>query len=156
MNVLVKMLAPKEIEHLREKFMELDKNNTGYIDAGELTDAMKSADVEIAAADVERIIKEVDYQGNAKINYSEFLAATISAQSFLTETKLMALFKQFDTDNTDYITADNIYDAFQKMGREISRQEVETIMAKHDILKDGRISFAEFKEIFREEEAQHS
>ena len=156
MNVLVKMLAPKEIEHLREKFMELDKNNTGYIDAGELTEAMKGANVDIAAADVERIIHEVDYQGNAKINYSEFLAATISAKSFLTDTKLQALFKQFDTDNTDYITADNIYDAFQKMGREISRQDVENIMAKHDILKDGRISFQEFKEIFREEEQQHS
>lgn len=79
MNVLVKMLAPKEIEHLREKFMELDQNNTGYIDATELGNAMKNANVEIAASDIERIISEVDYYGNQKINYSEFLSATISA-----------------------------------------------------------------------------
>ena len=38
------------------------------------------------------------------------------------------------------------------MGKAISRQEVENIMAKHDISKDGKISYEEFKEIFREEE----
>jgi Ca2+-binding EF-hand superfamily protein len=34
------------------------------------------------------------------VNYSEFLAATINTQSFLTEEKLAAIFKTFDVDNT--------------------------------------------------------
>ena len=34
---------------------------------------------------VQEMIKEVDYYGNGKINYSEFLSATINVRSFMTE-----------------------------------------------------------------------
>ena len=33
MNILVKMLSPKEIEGLREVFQKMDKDGTGYISA---------------------------------------------------------------------------------------------------------------------------
>lgn len=55
------------------------------------------------------MIKEVDYHGNGKINYSEFLSATIDIRSFLTEQKVQAIFQQFDTDNSGKITPENIY-----------------------------------------------
>lgn len=58
-------------------------------------------------------MKNVDYRGNGKINYSEFLAATIQLPKVLTEEKLYALFKHFDTDDTEFITAENIREAFQ-------------------------------------------
>jgi len=43
---------------------------------------------------------EVDYQGNKRINYSEFLAATINVHEFLTSDRLDALFNKFDIDGT--------------------------------------------------------
>ena len=58
------------------------------------------------------MIKEIDYFGNGKINYSEFLAATISMKSTLTDEKLWTLFKTFDTDDTDFISFDNLLEAF--------------------------------------------
>ena len=61
---------------------------------------------------VQAIMNNVDYHGNGKINYSEFLAATVSVRSVLTDVKLYALFKHFDTDNSEYITPDNIREAF--------------------------------------------
>ena len=54
---------------------------------------MKNANNPISEKDVTSIIEEVDYKGNKKINYSEFLAATISVKRFLTEEKLQAIFK---------------------------------------------------------------
>lgn len=39
-NALVKMLQPKEIDALNKQFKALDTENTGYIDAGELSTAM--------------------------------------------------------------------------------------------------------------------
>ena len=54
--------------------------------------------------EIKQIIANVDYAGNGKINYSEFLAATIELKSVLTYDKLWALFKYFDTDDSGIIT----------------------------------------------------
>ena len=51
------------------------------------------------------MVKELDFADNKKINYSEFIAATINASEFLTHDKLEAIFKSFDIDNTGEITA---------------------------------------------------
>ena len=53
---------------------------------------------------IDEIIAEVDYFGNKRINYTEFLVATMDVKSFLDDAKLEAVFKQFDTDNSGVIT----------------------------------------------------
>ena len=83
--------------------------------------------------------------GNHNINYSEFLAATISVHSILTHERLEAIFKQFDIENKNQITAENIRDAMTKLGKEVSDLEIEEIMRKHDVSGDKAISFEEFK-----------
>ena len=100
MNMLVKMLDTKEIENLREMFLKLDTEGTGFLSVEELSQAIKDADNPISDKEIQQIIEEVDYKGNKKINYTEFLAATISVKKFLTEEKMLALFRQFDTDGT--------------------------------------------------------
>jgi len=58
---------------------------------------------------------------NGKINYSEFLSATICATDInLTKEKMQAVFKQFDVDHSGVITVNNMKDAFCKLGRELS------------------------------------
>lgn len=58
--------------------------------------------------DILKIIEEVDYFGNGKINYTEFLVATLDLKIILDNNKLKAVFQQFDSDNTGQITKDNI------------------------------------------------
>lgn len=53
-------------------------------------------------------MKNLDYAGNGKINYSEFLVATIEIKKVLTFDRLWALFQYFDTDNSGYITPANL------------------------------------------------
>lgn len=43
MNLLVKMADNKEIEHLREMFMRMDKDQTGDITESELREALNEA-----------------------------------------------------------------------------------------------------------------
>jgi calcium-dependent protein kinase len=79
MNILVKMTNSKEIEKLREIFSSIDKDGTGYISSVELKEALKEANIKYEEHEIESIIHEVDFKGNRKkINYTEFLAATIS------------------------------------------------------------------------------
>jgi calcium-dependent protein kinase len=69
---------------------------------------------------INKIISEVDEHKNGKINYSEFLAATVSIKKFMTEEKLWMMFKHFDVDDTDFISKENIKEAFQKLGKTIT------------------------------------
>ena len=94
------------------------------------------------------MINEVDYHDNQLINYSEFLAATIDSQKFLTESRLRAIFNQFDTDSSGKITKENIGLAMQKLGKNIDEVEINQMIKQHDITGDGMLSFDEFKHIF--------
>ena len=70
------------------------------------------------------MIDQMDYHQNKRINYSEFLAATIDVRNFLTESRLKAVFNQFDTDTSGKITQENIVLAMQKLGKEMDPNEV--------------------------------
>ena len=85
MNVLVKMANEEEVKELRLQFQEIDKDGSGMILASELTEIIKKCDLNISESDIDEMIKEVDYHGNGKINYSEFLSATIDIKKSLTK-----------------------------------------------------------------------
>lgn len=70
------------------------------ITAGELKNAIKEKDMNMSQTELQKVIDEVDYAANNKINYTEFLAATMDMSSFLDENKLLSVFKQFDTDSS--------------------------------------------------------
>ena len=78
---------------------------------------MKQLNLSTEDKEIQKIIKEIDYIGNGLINYSEFIAATLSIGQVLTEEQLWSLFKKFDVDNTDYITTANLREAFSRQGR---------------------------------------
>ena len=90
--MLVKMADQYKIEGLRQQFETIDKDRTGLISADELTKAIKASNIDIPDERIAEIIDEVDYFGNKKINYTEFLVATLDVKSFLDDSKLKALF----------------------------------------------------------------
>lgn len=145
LSILVKTLTAKQIKHLKEAFLKIDTDHTGYIDASELAEAMKKSNMEVPASEIDKIIKEIDYKGNKQINYSEFIAATFSTKQILNDSKMMVLFKEFDVDNSGYITKENLVEAFEKLEKNITKAEIDEIISKHDLAKDGQISFKEFK-----------
>lgn len=79
--------------------------------------------------EVASVIREVDYLGNAELNYSEFLAATMETSSFLDDNRLQAIFNVFDTSHSGKISEDDLYYAMQKLGIEIAREETIKIVS---------------------------
>jgi Ca2+-binding EF-hand superfamily protein len=57
-----------------------------------LRTAIKNSAIDIPEQKIDEIIENVDYFGNKKINYTEFLVATLDVKSFLDDSKLQALF----------------------------------------------------------------
>ena len=69
----------------------------------------------------------------------------------MSEEKLWMIFKHFDVDDTEYISKDNISEAMHKMGKNITKEEIDAAILAHDIKHDGKISFEEFKLMFANE-----
>ena len=97
----------------------MDEDGTGLIKAQELHDVLMKNRMGVSSAEVKEMISQIDYHNNKMINYSEFLAATIDIKHFLTDSRLKAIFSQFDTDSSGKITQENIVLAMQKLGRDI-------------------------------------
>jgi calcium-dependent protein kinase len=145
MNVLVKRLNEGDIRELRKGFKKIDSGQTGLISAEDLEGAIREHGLDIPADEIGKIIQTVDYYGNGEINYSEFLSATISTKHFLTEERMWSLFKYFDADDSNYITAENIKDTFDKEGKNFTGQEIAEMVSQHNTERNGRICFSEFK-----------
>lgn len=148
MNTLVKMVNPVELETLVEEFKKIDKDNSGQIEVSELKNAIKQCNfTEISDEELDQIIGQLDYDGNGRVGYSEFISATIDLNRYLTPEKIDALFKQFDIDGDEIIQAENIKQAFTKLGQELNDRDIEAIIAQHDKDGDKNISLEEFKEM---------
>jgi len=78
---------------------------------------MGEKNIDLKDEEAELIIKEIDLNGNQKINYSEFLTATVEVKKFMTDEKLWMMFKHFDVEDKDFITAQNISITMSKMGK---------------------------------------
>ena len=62
-------------ENLRQAFMMFDKDGSGQIDASEIRALLEGEDLKgtVDGGQLDRIIKEVDADGNGEINFEEFL-----------------------------------------------------------------------------------
>lgn len=77
---------------------------------------------------MDHIVAEVDFDSNGRINYSEFLAATIDVGKLLSEKKVRAIFDQFDVDGNGELTPEEIKAAFCKMDKTINSDELDEII----------------------------
>jgi hypothetical protein len=90
----------------------------------------------------------MDFHCDGKVNYSEFLAATISTINFNKEEKLWSAFKYFDTTDSGYITLDSVMDALKDSGVFIDEEGlIKTFNEFQTKGKGKKINFKEFKEI---------
>lgn len=88
----------------------------------------------------------MDFHCDGKVNYSEFLAATISTINFNKEEKLWSAFNYFDTTDSGYITLDSVMDALKNSGVIIDEEGLKKAFS--ELQKKGKkINFNEFKAI---------
>jgi calcium-dependent protein kinase len=66
---------------LKNAFRELDTDNSGTLSMTEIKSAMM--EMKIPQAELEQIFKNVDFNHDGEINYSEFLAVTVDRRKAL-------------------------------------------------------------------------
>jgi hypothetical protein len=76
-----------------------------------------------------------------EVKYVEFLAATIEATGAISEERLAEAFDRLDSDDSGYITTDNLREL---LGSEVPEEEINAIIKEADLTNDNRISYSEF------------
>ena len=69
--------------NLKTAFEYFDKDKSGNISKDELLQCMQDEDLTITEEEIDRMIKEVDIDGDGEINYKEFLEMMKSNSSLL-------------------------------------------------------------------------
>ena len=91
----------------------------------------------------ENIFKEIDFNNDGSINFSEFLTVNIQKEKLLNEETLDRAFKMFDLDGNGYITIDELK---QAMPLEITTKAGwRKLVSEVDKDGDYQISSQEFK-----------
>lgn len=84
-----------------------------------------------------------------QVEFEEF--CRVMAGTFFkkhSQDELRAAFRQFDQDGSGYIQARELENILQKMGRHLSKSEINAMISSLDSSGDGKISFEEFQRLF--------
>ncbi len=147
MGILVKTLKDEQINKLVTAFNMLDKEKNGYILSDELLRVVHELHPEV---NIKELSAKMHAEGNAPINYSQFIASALDAKQFLTTERLWALFNYLDADGTKYLTAENIQEMLnQSEDRNYTLEEVITMLKDHGIKETDRIDFKQFAQIMK-------
>eukprot|EP00931_Biecheleriopsis_adriatica_P055042 TRINITY_DN32465_c0_g1_i1.p1 TRINITY_DN32465_c0_g1~~TRINITY_DN32465_c0_g1_i1.p1 ORF type:complete len:627 (+),score=159.20 TRINITY_DN32465_c0_g1_i1:41-1882(+) len=140
MGVLSWSLTLEERQQVREAFLALDKNHCGTITLSEFKQAVEE-NFHIEDEAIEKAFQALDANHKDEINYHEFLAAMVSSRIALHDDLLKVTFNRFDTDNSGFITADNLREV---LGETFEGEQVEQLMKEADFTHDGKISYEEW------------
>jgi calcium-dependent protein kinase len=99
----------------------------------------------------------LDADGSGKIDYSEFVAATMSKKMANSYDSIWQVFKQFDRDNSGSISKDDLaivlsdgsLDGFDGVQGDL-KNEITQMIQEYDKNNDGVIDFDEFMAMMQE------
>ena len=124
--------------------MGIDKDDSGEINAEEMIASMDEMGITADEAEVRAMIAMHDADGDGRLDLKEFLAAMLDGQSHLQEDALLDAFDRIDSDDSGFISFENLRDL---LGRQFSPQLVQQMIADADFKENGVIDYEEFKQM---------
>lgn len=144
---IAKITHEEQVKQLRELFNRFDSNNTGTLKVEEIKNVLKQIGLNISEDEMQKIWKGLVFHNETEINYTEFLAATISSLSFTKEEDIWSAFKYFeetDKNNIGFVSFDSVLAATKAFNLKVN----ETALKKafNDLTTENKkINFNEFK-----------
>ena len=139
---LAKLSNDKEILKLKKAFEIIDKDNSGEIEYEEIPKIFEDLGIQASEQELKNIFKSLDFHCDGKVNYSEFLAGTLSSLKIFKDDKLLSAFKYFDVNDEGQITCDSIICALKASNVAVDEMELVDYFNKRKLKK---INFEQFK-----------
>ncbi|CAF1055820.1 unnamed protein product [Rotaria sp. Silwood1] len=144
-------LSSHQIQELHDAFNLFDRDKSGTISSSEIKQILIALNFKPTDSLLRKVMKEMDSNGNGTIEFEEFVKVmgSIYERKF-TEDEMRRAFKCFDTDQSGYITIDELRQVLHQLNQNISEQRIVDALNQIDIDHDGKISFEEFVQLFHE------
>merc|ERR1712054_262287 len=146
----LKNLTAEQKAELREAFDLFDTDGSGAVDFTELHTAMKALGFEPKKEEINKMVKEMDKDGDATVDFEEFcimMAEKMNQKDGKDE--MLKGFKMFDDDNTGKISMKNFKRVAKELGETLSDAELGEILGEADTDGDGEINESEFLEVMK-------
>jgi len=139
-------LDENEINHLKKTFEAFNLKKDGQISYDELKKGLKELNCQrITDEELCELFKSIDVDKNGKIDYTEFLAASMQKKMYLKEERLYEAFCNFDLDGCGKITKKELMSVLKAEPNQES--EFENIIKSIDKNGEGSINYKEFLEM---------
>ena len=139
---LAKLSNDKEILKLKKAFEIIDKDHSGEIEYEEIPKIFEDLGIQASEQELKNIFNSLDFHCDGKVNYSEFLAGTISSLKIYKDDKLFSAFKYFDVNDEGYITSESILSALKASNVAVDEISLIDYFNKRKLKK---INFEQFK-----------
>eukprot|EP00300_Choanocystis_sp_HF-7_P034648 c4754_g1_i2.p1 GENE.c4754_g1_i2~~c4754_g1_i2.p1 ORF type:complete len:337 (+),score=87.16 c4754_g1_i2:54-1064(+) len=137
------------MNEVRKAFDWCDLDHNGTLDSNELAKAMRLAGQNPSQAEFKRLKAEFDQNGDGVFDFHEF--TDVICRSFMSademRQKAKEAFAVFDTDNSGYITLDELRRIMTTYGEDMQDDEVEALFKEIDTNEDGKLDINEFVEL---------
>jgi len=157
LNMIAKNVPTDKVEELSDMFVSMDVNGDGMLSMEELQNGLKTSGLDEVNADFAEMMMALDADGSGKIDYSEFVAATMNKKMANSYDSIWQVFKQFDRDNSGSISKDDLaivlsdgsLDGFDGVQGDL-KNEITQMIQEYDKNNDGVIDFDEFMAMMQE------
>ena len=148
---MVNFLSSKEIKNLKKVFYAIDKDHTGKINMNELKQAFKESNIEVDEEELKKIVSYTeDQDGSGKIEYTDFIVASLNQKEFIDKERLITAFKYFDVDSSGFIDSSDVKKALLRSGKNINNEDDVDKMIDEVTIEDAKfkVSLSEFLKMF--------
>jgi len=136
------------VKPLLDLFLGLDTNGDGLLYKSEFMKAVQALHIEDSF--IVQMMQSVDADGSGVIDYSEFIAATLTKDSYINNhAALMRAFRCFDQDDSGGLTQEEVAETLC-MGEE-EMDEVAEFFKEVDLNDDGVMDYGEFHAMLQRE-----
>ncbi|XP_074661694.1 uncharacterized protein LOC141914310 [Tubulanus polymorphus] len=147
-------LTDEQMDALREAFQQFDQNRDGHIDANELINIIQMLGRNPTKAEVHKMIRDVDKDGNQTIEFGEFVEMMEPKMNqWENHAKdLRKAFSEFDKNNDGFIDKHELKTIMGQIGEKLTDEDVEEMIKEADVDSDGRVNYDEFVKMMTSKE----
>ena len=142
LTYIASRLKDNEVQNLKEIFTQFDKNQDGCVTLEEMREGFIQLGIKDVDLDIEGIFKSIDTDRSGRIDYTEFIAASMDKKLYMREERLGEAFAMLDRDGSGKISKEEIKKALKLDN--LDNATFDKYIQEYDLNGDGEIDYNEF------------